>query len=121
MKRRHLRDDAIKFSEDACNCVPNVRWISSPVSLTEALRKLLKLIDTVDLLHRLPYSPRCWHARRKRMPVNEDITEACAARLRCRRCGCQAPNALEDPSNLDGKIHVWATNNLPKSLLKRTT
>ncbi|AGI74566.1 MiaB-like rRNA modifying enzyme [Octadecabacter arcticus 238] len=89
MKRRHLRDDAIKFSEDARKLRPDMTFgadiIAGFPTETEAhFENSLKLIDDCALtwLHVFPYSPRQGTPATRMPAVNgKDITVR-AARLR---------------------------------------
>jgi threonylcarbamoyladenosine tRNA methylthiotransferase MtaB len=89
MKRRHLRDDAIKFSEDARKLRPDMTFgadiIAGFPTETEAhFENSLKLIDDCALtwLHVFPYSPRQGTPAARMPAVNgKDITVR-AARLR---------------------------------------
>jgi threonylcarbamoyladenosine tRNA methylthiotransferase MtaB len=89
MKRRHLRDDAIKFSEDARKLRPDMTFgadiIAGFPTETEAMfQNSLKLVEDCALtwLHVFPYSPRQETPAAKMPPVNGKDIKARAARLR---------------------------------------
>jgi threonylcarbamoyladenosine tRNA methylthiotransferase MtaB len=65
MKRRHLRDDAIRFCEEARACAPT--WCSAPISSRAFPPKPRRMFDNslplveacgLTWLHVFPYSPR---------------------------------------------------------------
>ncbi len=89
MKRRHLRDDAIKFSEDARKLRPDMTFgadiIAGFPTETEAhFENSLKLVDDCALtwLHVFPYSPRIGTPAARMPAVNGKDIKARAARLR---------------------------------------
>ena len=89
MERRHLRDDAIKFSEDARKLRPDMTFgadiIAGFPTETEAMfQNSLKLVEDCALtwLHVFPYSPRQGTPAAKMPPVNGKDIKARAARLR---------------------------------------
>jgi threonylcarbamoyladenosine tRNA methylthiotransferase MtaB len=89
MKRRHLRDDAIKFSEDARKLRPDMTFgadiIAGFPTETEAhFENSLKLIDDCALtwLHVFPYSPRQGTPAARMPAVNGKDIKVRAARLR---------------------------------------
>ncbi|MEM5521116.1 tRNA (N(6)-L-threonylcarbamoyladenosine(37)-C(2))-methylthiotransferase MtaB [Sulfitobacter sp. AS59] len=89
MKRRHLRDDAIKFSEDARKLRPDMTFgadiIAGFPTETEAMfANSLKLVDECDLtwLHVFPYSAREGTPAARMPAVNGALIKARAARLR---------------------------------------
>ncbi len=89
MKRRHLRDDAIKFSEDARKLRPDMTFgadiIAGFPTETEAhFENSLKLVDDCALtwLHVFPYSPRQGTPAARMPAVNGKVIKARAARLR---------------------------------------
>ena len=89
MKRRHLRDDAIKFSEDARKLRPDMTFgadiIAGFPTETEAhFENSLKLVDDCALtwLHVFPYSPRTGTPAARMPAVNGKDIKARAARLR---------------------------------------
>lgn len=89
MKRRHLRDDAIKFSEDARKLRPDMTFgadiIAGFPTETEAhFENSLKLVDDCALtwLHVFPYSPRQGTPAARMPSVNGKDIKARAARLR---------------------------------------
>ena len=89
MKRRHLRDDAIRFCEDAKKLRPNMTFgadiIAGFPTETEAhFENSLKLVTECDLtwLHVFPYSPRQGTPAARMPQLNGQIIKARAARLR---------------------------------------
>ena len=89
MKRRHLRDDAIKFSEDARKLRPDMTFgadiIAGFPTETEAhFENSLKLVDDCALtwLHVFPYSARQGTPAAKMPAVNRKDIKTRAARLR---------------------------------------
>ncbi|MCF2906141.1 tRNA (N(6)-L-threonylcarbamoyladenosine(37)-C(2))-methylthiotransferase MtaB [Octadecabacter sp. CECT 8868] len=89
MKRRHLRDDAIKFSEDARKLRPDMTFgadiIAGFPTETEAhFENSLKLVADCALtwLHVFPYSPRQGTPAARMPAVNGKDIKARAARLR---------------------------------------
>ncbi len=89
MKRRHSREDAIRFTEEARRLRPDIAFGADiiagfPTETEEAFENSLKLIEECDLtwLHVFPYSPRPGTPA-ARMPQLEGPTiRARAARLR---------------------------------------
>ncbi|WP_193139433.1 tRNA (N(6)-L-threonylcarbamoyladenosine(37)-C(2))-methylthiotransferase MtaB [Meridianimarinicoccus sp. MJW13] len=89
MKRRHLRDDAIAFCEEARRLRPDITFgadlIAGFPTETEAMfENSLKLVDDCHLtwLHVFPYSPRPGTPAAKMPPVNGRAIKERAARLR---------------------------------------
>ena len=89
MKRRHLRDDAIRFSEDARKLRPDMTFgadiIAGFPTETEAhFENSLKLVDDCALtwLHVFPYSARQGTPAAKMPAVNGKDIKTRAARLR---------------------------------------
>jgi threonylcarbamoyladenosine tRNA methylthiotransferase MtaB len=89
MKRRHLRDDAIKFSEDARKLRPDMTFGADiiagfPTETETHFENSLKLIDDCALtwLHVFPYSPRIGTPAARMPAVNGKDIKARAARLR---------------------------------------
>jgi threonylcarbamoyladenosine tRNA methylthiotransferase MtaB len=89
MKRRHLRDDAIRFCEDARKLRSDMTYgadiIAGFPTETEAMfDNSLKLISDCDLtwLHIFPYSPRPGTPAAKMPPVNGKAIKTRATRLR---------------------------------------
>lgn len=89
MKRRHLRDDAISFSEEARKLRPDMTFGADiiagfPTETNAQFENSLKLVDECDLtwLHVFPYSPRP-NTPASRMPqVKGTIIKQRAAQLR---------------------------------------
>tara|TARA_R110002012_G_scaffold93636_7_gene227245 strand:- start:2670 stop:3926 length:1257 start_codon:yes stop_codon:yes gene_type:complete len=89
MKRRHLRDDAIRFSEEARKLRPDMTFgadiIAGFPTETEAMfENSLKLVQDCDLtwLHVFPYSARQGTPAARMPPVNGAVIKERAARLR---------------------------------------
>jgi threonylcarbamoyladenosine tRNA methylthiotransferase MtaB len=89
MKRRHLRDDAIRFCEDARKLRPDMTFgadiIAGFPTETEAMfENSLRLIGQCDLtwLHVFPYSPRKGTPAVRMPQVDGAAIKARAARLR---------------------------------------
>ena len=89
MKRRHLRDDAIRFCEEAIRLRPDMTFgadiIAGFPTETEAMfDNSLKLVDDCHLtwLHVFPYSPRPGTPAAKMPQVNGRAIKDRAARLR---------------------------------------
>ncbi|MCY4179245.1 MAG: MiaB/RimO family radical SAM methylthiotransferase, partial [Litoreibacter sp.] len=89
MKRRHLRDDAIKFCEDAKKLRPDMTFGADiiagfPTETDAMFENSLKLVEDCDLtwLHVFPYSPRQGTPAAKMPQVNGKAIKQRAARLR---------------------------------------
>jgi threonylcarbamoyladenosine tRNA methylthiotransferase MtaB len=89
MKRRHLRDDAIKFCQEARALRPDIVFgadiIAGFPTETEAMfENSLRLIEDCGLtfLHVFPYSARKGTPAAKMPPVNGRVIKERAARLR---------------------------------------
>lgn len=89
MKRRHLRDDAIRFAEEARRLRPDMTFgadiIAGFPTETEAhFENALKLVQDCGLtwLHVFPYSPRPGTPAARMPQVNGTDIKARAARLR---------------------------------------
>ncbi len=89
MKRRHLRDDAIRFTEDARKLRPDMTFgadiIAGFPTETEAMfENALKLVAECDLtwLHIFPYSARQGTPAARMPAVNGAVIKERAARLR---------------------------------------
>jgi len=89
MKRRHLRDDAIAFCQDARKLRPDMTFgadiIAGFPTETEAMfANSLALVEECDLtwLHVFPYSPRPGTPAAKMPPVNGKLIKQRAAALR---------------------------------------
>lgn len=89
MKRRHLRDDAIRFAEDARRLRPEMTFgadiIAGFPTETEAhFENSLRLVAECDLtwLHVFPYSPRPGTPAARMPQVNGHAIKDRAARLR---------------------------------------
>ncbi|SDW82391.1 tRNA (N(6)-L-threonylcarbamoyladenosine(37)-C(2))-methylthiotransferase MtaB [Litoreibacter albidus] len=89
MKRRHLRDDAIKFCEDARKLRPDMTYGADiiagfPTETDAMFENSLKLVEDCGLtwLHVFPYSARKGTPAAKMPAVNGTLIKARAARLR---------------------------------------
>ncbi|GAD54800.1 tRNA (N(6)-L-threonylcarbamoyladenosine(37)-C(2))-methylthiotransferase MtaB [Limimaricola cinnabarinus] len=89
MKRRHLRDDAIRFAEEARRLRPDMTFgadiIAGFPTETEAMfENSLRLVEECDLtwLHVFPYSPRPGTPAARMPQVRGPAIKARAARLR---------------------------------------
>lgn len=89
MKRRHLRDDAIKFCEDARKLRPDMTYGADiiagfPTETDAMFENSLKLVEDCGLtwLHVFPYSARNGTPAAKMPAVNGTLIKARAARLR---------------------------------------
>ncbi|WP_170770778.1 tRNA (N(6)-L-threonylcarbamoyladenosine(37)-C(2))-methylthiotransferase MtaB [Ruegeria lacuscaerulensis] len=90
MKRRHLRDDAIRFTEEARKLRPDMTFGADiiagfPTETDAHFENSLKLVTECDLtwLHVFPYSKReGTPAARIPQQINGNIVKARAARLR---------------------------------------
>ena len=89
MKRRHLRDDAIRFCEEASNLRPDMTYGADiiagfPTETDTMFENSLKLIDDCNLtwLHVFPYSARAGTPAAKMPAVNGRDIKSRAARLR---------------------------------------
>jgi len=91
MKRRHLRDDAIRFCEEAIKLRPDMTFGADiiagfPTETDEMFQNSLKLVDDCHLtwLHVFPYSPRPGTPAAKMPQVKGPVIRARAAELRAR-------------------------------------
>lgn len=89
MKRRHLRDDAIKFCEDARALRPDMTYGADiiagfPTETDAMFENSLKLVEDCGLtwLHVFPYSARTGTPAAKMPPVNGKFIKQRAAKLR---------------------------------------
>ncbi|MCK5575837.1 MAG: tRNA (N(6)-L-threonylcarbamoyladenosine(37)-C(2))-methylthiotransferase MtaB, partial [Sphingomonadales bacterium] len=89
MKRRHLRDDAIRFCKDLKKARPDVVFGADiitgfPTETEEMFQNSLKLVEECDLtfLHVFPYSARKGTPAAKMPQVKKDIRKERAKRLR---------------------------------------
>jgi len=89
MKRRHLRDDAIAFTQDAKKLRPEMTFGADiiagfPTETDAMFENSLKLVKDCDLtwLHVFPYSPRKGTPAAKMPAVNGNVIKARAAQLR---------------------------------------
>ena len=89
MKRRHLRDDAIRFCEEARKLRPDMTYGADiiagfPTETAAMFENSAKLVTDCDLtwLHVFPYSPRPGTPAAKMPPVDGKAIKSRAARLR---------------------------------------
>jgi threonylcarbamoyladenosine tRNA methylthiotransferase MtaB len=89
MKRRHLRDDAIRFTEDASKLRPDMTYGADiiagfPTETDAMFANSLALVKDCNLtwLHVFPYSARQGTPAAKIPPVNGKIIKTRAAQLR---------------------------------------
>ena len=89
MKRRHLRDDAIRFAEDARKLRPDMTFGADiiagfPTETDAMFDNSLKLVTDCDLtwLHVFPYSARQGTPAARMPAVNGAVIKERAARLR---------------------------------------
>lgn len=89
MKRRHLRDDAIQFCEEASKLRPDMTYGADiiagfPTETDAMFENSLKLISDCNLtwLHVFPYSARTGTPAARMAPVNGTIIKTRAAKLR---------------------------------------
>ena len=89
MKRRHLREDAIRFCENARNLRPDMTFGADiiagfPTETDAMFENSLKLVDACDLtwLHVFPYSPRPGTPAARMPAVSGAIIKDRAAQLR---------------------------------------
>ncbi|MEM6944919.1 MAG: radical SAM protein, partial [Pseudomonadota bacterium] len=91
MKRRHLRDDAIRFCEDARKLRPGMTFGADiiagfPTETPEHFENSMKLVDECHLtwLHVFPYSPRPGTPAARMPQVQGPAIKERAARLRAK-------------------------------------
>jgi len=89
MKRRHLRDDAIQFCQDARKLRPDMTFGADiiagfPTETNPHFENSLRLVDECDLtwLHVFPYSPREGTPAARMPQVNGKLIKSRAAALR---------------------------------------
>jgi len=89
MKRRHSRDDAIAFTQQALALRPDMTFGADiiagfPTETDAMFENSLKLVEDCQLtwLHIFPYSPRAGTPAARIPPVNGNIIKARAAALR---------------------------------------
>ena len=89
MKRRHLRDDAIRFCEDALKLRPDMVFGADiiagfPTETEEMFAQSLKLVEDCGLtfLHVFPFSPRKGTPAARMPQVRGPVVKERAARLR---------------------------------------
>ena len=107
MKRRHLRDDAIRFAEEARRLRPEMTFgadiIAGFPTETEAMfEKSLELVEACGLtwLHVFPYSPRPGTPAARMPQVDGRTVKRRAARLR-------AAGAAQVARHLAAQIAKW--------------
>jgi threonylcarbamoyladenosine tRNA methylthiotransferase MtaB len=89
MKRRHLRDDAIRFCEEAIKARPDMTFGADiiagfPTETDEMFENSLRLVEDCHLtwLHVFPYSPRPGTPAARMPQVNGKTIKSRAAKLR---------------------------------------
>ena len=89
MKRRHLRDDAIAFCEEAKRLRPDMTYGADiiagfPTETDAMFENSLKLVEDCDLtwLHVFPYSPRNGTPAARMPAVNGKVIKSRASQLR---------------------------------------
>jgi len=89
MKRRHSREDAIAFTEQALRLRPDMTFGADiiagfPTETDAMFENSLKLVEDCQLtwLHVFPYSPRAGTPAARIPPINGNIIKARAAALR---------------------------------------
>jgi threonylcarbamoyladenosine tRNA methylthiotransferase MtaB len=89
MKRRHLRDDAIRFCEEARRLRPDMTFGADiiagfPTETEEMFENSIRMVDECDLtwLHVFPYSPRPGTPAARMPQLDGGTIRARAARLR---------------------------------------
>ncbi len=89
MKRRHLRDDAIRFAQEALRLRPDMTFGADiiagfPTESEQHFENSLRLVEECQLtwLHVFPYSPRPDTPAARMPQVNGNAIKARAARLR---------------------------------------
>ena len=89
MKRRHLRDDSIRFCEDVRRLRPDVVFGADiiagfPTETEEMFANSLRIVEECGLthLHVFPYSPRHGTPAARMPPVAREVVKERAARLR---------------------------------------
>ena len=89
MKRRHLRDDAIRICKDLKRVRPDLVFGADliagfPTESDDAFENSLRLVDECNLsfLHVFPYSPRLGTPAAKMPQVKSDVIKARAKHLR---------------------------------------
>ncbi|MEO3417203.1 tRNA (N(6)-L-threonylcarbamoyladenosine(37)-C(2))-methylthiotransferase MtaB [Roseovarius sp. CAU 1744] len=104
MKRRHLRDDAIRFAEEARRLRPEMTFGADiiagfPTETDAHFENSLKLVAECDLtwLHVFPYSPRPGTPAARMPQVNGSAIKERAARLR-------ATGARQVLTHLQGQV-----------------
>ncbi len=104
MKRRHLRDDAIRFCEEARRLRPDMTFGADiiagfPTETEEMFENSLKLVEECDLtwLHVFPYSPRPGTPAAKMPQVDGRAIKSRATRLR-------AAGAAQVARHLQGQV-----------------
>ena len=115
MKRRHLRDDAIRFTEDARKLRPDMTFGADiiagfPTETDAMFANSLKLVDECDLtwLHVFPYSARQGTPAARMPAVNGAVIKARAAQLR--EAGAQqVAKHLNAQQGIDHRILMEST------------
>ncbi len=108
MKRRHLRDDAIRFAQEALRLRPDMTFGADiiagfPTESEQHFENSLRLVEECQLtwLHVFPYSPRPDTPAARMPQVNGNAIKARAARLRAAGDAAVARHL----SAQQGKVH----------------
>ena len=108
MKRRHLRDDAIRFCEDARTLRPEMTFGADiiagfPTETEEMFENSLKLVEECGLtwLHVFPYSPRPGTPAARMPQVDGRAIKSRAARLRAAGAAAVTRHLAEQ----QGQVH----------------
>ncbi|MDO8837721.1 MAG: tRNA (N(6)-L-threonylcarbamoyladenosine(37)-C(2))-methylthiotransferase MtaB [Parvibaculum sp.] len=123
MKRRHLRDDSIRFCEEARRLRPDIVFGADfitgfPTETDEMFANTMRLVDECGLtwLHVFPFSPRPGTPAAKMPQVSRDVAKARAEQLRIKGAarvrahlesglGATRPVLMETPTT--GRTHQF--------------
>lgn len=123
MKRRHLRDDSIRFCEEARRLRPDIVFGADfiagfPTETDEMFANTMRLVDECGLtwLHVFPFSPRPGTPAAKMPQVARDVAKARAEQLRAKGAarvrahlesglGATRPVLMETPTT--GRTHQF--------------
>ncbi len=123
MKRRHLRDDSIRFCEEARRLRPDIVFGADfiagfPTETDEMFENTMRLVDECGLtwLHVFPFSPRPGTPAAKMPQVGRDVAKARAEQLRIKGAarvrahlesglGATKPVLMETPTT--GRTHQF--------------
>ncbi|MEX0839809.1 MAG: tRNA (N(6)-L-threonylcarbamoyladenosine(37)-C(2))-methylthiotransferase MtaB [Parvibaculum sp.] len=123
MKRRHLREDSIRFCEEARRLRPDIVFGADfiagfPTETDEMFENTMRLVDECGLtwLHVFPFSPRPGTPAAKMPQLSRDLAKARAEQLRIKGAarvrahldtglGATKPVLMETPST--GRTHQF--------------